>query len=111
MSEMTRQAIYQAIDDERTHQDAQWGGPAHDDEHDPTDWLDYIEHQGEFLADSWELLGNGDFPDEEPQAETNITARFIKIAALAVAGLESWQRKAQRYHDSIPAEGEAPNDE
>ena len=91
---MTRHAIYDAISAERDRQDAQWGGPSHDDEHDPTDWLDFIEYQGEFLADAWDLLGNGDFVDEEPQAIQGIRERFIKIAALALAGLESWERKA-----------------
>lgn len=63
--------------DERIAQDKQWGGPAHDDMHDTYDWMNYIANQAEKLA----------------RDESTARERFIKIAALAVAAVESIDRK------------------
>ena len=61
---------------ERARQDAQWGGPSHDDQHDPVDWSHFIEEQAYWGR------------EQDPRR------RFIKIAALAVAAIESIDRKA-----------------
>lgn len=97
-----RTQIHQLIDVERDQQDRQWGDPTHDDEHDPSDWMEFIEKQSSELIADWELLANGDFPDEEDAAIADISNRFLKIAALAVAGLESWQRKAGPLANELP---------
>lgn len=68
---------YDEIKRERVRQDAQWGGPAHDDTHDQTDWESYIEKQT-MLA------------DHNPSSHRE---RMIKVAALAVAAIESYDRK------------------
>jgi hypothetical protein len=74
---MNRGRVYTQIDRERDIQDVKWGGPAHDAIHEtPTDWLDLIEGQ---LNNAWR--GNDDDKIE----------RLVKIAALAVAGLEVLQ--------------------
>lgn len=57
---------------ERIKQIQQWGGAEHDDTHNVWDWFNYIHYQMEL-------------PD--PQS------RLIKIAALAIAALESLDRK------------------
>jgi len=65
------------IEQERFLQNQQWGGAAHDDEHAFMDWLAYITRQ--------------------LQRAPTITSQreiLIKIAALAVAGLESATRKS-----------------
>jgi hypothetical protein len=72
-----------AISDERTRQDAQWGGHAHDDTHSPEDWIDFIEKQVELAR---ELIGNG--------TDAELQSRLVKIAALAVASYEA----IDRYH-------------
>ena len=36
-----RMAIFGEVHVERQRQDAEWGGPAHDDEHDAGDWSRY----------------------------------------------------------------------
>ena len=71
--------------DERRRQDAQWGGPEHDDEHVASDWLTYIRHQ----ADHAKVQARVDNP-------AGYRERLVKIAALAVAAIES--------HDRLEAE-------
>jgi hypothetical protein len=67
--------VFEAIKRERVEQDRQWGGPEHDDEHDEQDWSDFIVHQACAI----------DFGRE----------RLVKIAALAVAAIESIDRKSE----------------
>lgn len=72
----------QDIQAERSRQDQEWGGPAHDDQHEVTDWLEYIgkQHGRAFRASG---------PDEARE-------RFVKIAALAAAAVERLDRQADR---------------
>jgi hypothetical protein len=68
---------------ERKAQIIQWGGAAHDDEHDNGDWLMYI-------AKQWEAANKlGSTPQQ-------YRMRLIKIAALAIAAAESLDRKTAR---------------
>jgi hypothetical protein len=69
------------IEAERRRQDAQWGGPAHDDEHEPGDWCQYLAHQQRLLLKM-----------TSPTQREDIRARFVKIAALAFAAIESIDR-------------------
>jgi hypothetical protein len=66
---------------ERARQDDQWGGPEHDDEHNSADWMSFIERQ------LYAMVGYRDLADDRRQ-------RFVKIAALSVAAIESIDRKA-----------------
>jgi hypothetical protein len=77
---MSNYGRLRALDDilkERDKQDEQWGGPDHDDTHDQWDWLDYIDHQ----KYRWVEVPNRG-------RET-----LVKIAALALAAIESIDRK------------------
>lgn len=77
--------LFTAIADvlsERGKQDAQWGGPVHDDTHTPYDWMEYIVHQ---IA-RWR--------EGRDQRQPDSRERFTKIAALALAAIESIDRKA-----------------
>jgi len=65
---------------ERTRQDEQWGGPAHDDEHCPWEWREYIEYQLQ----------------KSRKQPTQFRECLIKIAALAIAAVESIDRKPDR---------------
>ncbi len=77
---------------ERRRQVRQWGGPDHDDQHEAADWLRFIDHQlglaREELVDEKTSLddGRGDVAFE-------IRDRLVKIAALAVAAIDSLDRK------------------
>ena len=77
---MSKAQILQEIRDERERQDQQWGGRTHDDNHSYADWIDYMEHQASLL----DLRIGG-----------NARERFIKIAALALAAVESIDRKVK----------------
>lgn len=73
--------VIEEIKAERARQDAQWGGPAHDDEHDIQDFLGFIEGQIQrYRSDT-----------------SSIRDRLVKIAALAVAGCEAFDRQAVNY--------------
>jgi hypothetical protein len=73
--------VHDEIRAERARQDSQWGGPAHDATHHPSDWLRYIEKQMRKCRAS-------------NTAEDKRT-RFVKIAALAAAAIESMDGKHQ----------------
>ena len=68
---------------ERAAQDAQWGGPEHDDQHAPYIWEGMIIQMASRLTPTC----------AEPKP--NYRARLVKIAALALAAFESdWRRTA-----------------
>lgn len=78
------------IDDiawERTRQDERWGGPAHDDEHAPFDWLTYIDTYVTKVVVDDGVIAEGGLVDPEQYRR-----RLVQIAALAVAALESLDR-------------------
>lgn len=62
---------------ERGLQDEQWGGPEHDDGHTLVDWRDFIVKQADRSVSSCDAR-----------------ARLVKVAALALAAIESLDRKA-----------------
>lgn len=70
---------------ERLRQDAKWGGPAHDDQHSTADFCRWIKNYtgwADQMADglSWDKTRR----------------RLIQVAALAVAAVESIDRKRER---------------
>lgn len=79
---MITDKIVEKIDQERRAQDIKWGGPEHDDTHMIRDWFYYIEAQCTSALQEIRLA-----KDRE-----DIKDRFIKIAALAIAGYESQER-------------------
>lgn len=83
-----KEQIFFDIVAERLRQNEQWGGPTVDDTRTADQWLAYINAQKykaihETLSDS-----NDEIVDPE-----GYRARLVKIAALAVAALESFDRK------------------
>jgi hypothetical protein len=85
---------------ERKRQDAQWGGAAHDDAHGSRDWFRFIGQQQDKCREAiTEVLHQQDcghitnaYGEALIQAETRV--RLVKIAALAIAGIESIDRAA-----------------
>ena len=73
--------IYVEIEAERRMQDARWGGPEHDDEHTPLEWANFVERKLTAIR----------LAHIYPHEITRET--WVKIAALAVAALESHDRK------------------
>ena len=72
--------VLDEIAEERARQDEKWGGPAHDDEHVTADWIRFINNQSVRV--------------HSPDGVDDSRSRLLKIAALAVAGIESIDRKA-----------------
>lgn len=69
---------------ERVRQDAKWGGPAQDDQHDLEEFCNIINQRTLAMARGFETKGHA-------------RKRMIQIAALAVAAVESMDRK-KRLH-------------
>lgn len=69
------------VANERDRQDEKWGGPGHDDTHDSDDWVHFIELRCVRAL----------------QAKTGVSyrVRMVQIAALAVAAIQSFDRKAR----------------
>lgn len=89
------------ITDERALQDAKWGGAAHDDKHTPYDWHRFIvEHASKAIA----VLPAADLRSLPPVAQrayiTEYRRHMIEVAALAVAAIESLDRKYPRDEES-----------
>ena len=75
---------------ERKKQDEQWGGAEHDDTHNTDDWFGFIEHQIQKYKEA---------PTKDRYSFYEPRERLVKIAALAVAGIESIDRKEE--HNGI----------
>jgi len=77
---MNNLTIFGELANERKRQDKKWGGPEHDDQHDNDEWCEYINERTHLLC--WLV---------EPQNSDR--QHFLEIAALAVAAIESIDRK------------------
>lgn len=73
--------VYDEVREERKKQDAEWGGPEHDDQHDAVDWLAFMRAHMK-RARRINL-------DGETQG---CRYQMIRVAALAIAGVESFDR-------------------
>lgn len=73
---------------ERMWQDERWGGEKHDDSHTGDDWLTFIDAQK--IKARNECLDDNHVVVVDPQGYRE---RLVKIAALAVAALQSHDRK------------------
>ena len=71
--------VSEAIQAERDRQDRLWGGPKHDDTHSPQDWCLFIIQQTAKASDYRATPGE-------------FRGRMVKVAALAVAAIESSER-------------------
>lgn len=80
-----RMRLFGEIHDERKRQDEQWGGPEHDDTNTVGRWIHLIRDQATRVLVA-------DMTIIDPTAARR-RARFVKIAALAVAAIESIDRK------------------
>jgi len=70
--------IWGEVQRERQAQANQWDGSSHDDHHAPNDWIAFISYHA----------GKGSY-------KADFRQQMIRVAALAVAAIEAWDRKAQ----------------
>jgi hypothetical protein len=85
-----RAEVYAEISLERAGQNAEWGGDTHDDEHSIIEWSLFIGKQAGKLS-SWAIAmldNTSDWPIREARGA------LVKIAAIAVAAIESIDRRA-----------------
>ena len=83
-------AIFDEVRTERERQDLQWGGAAHDDDHtaqtDGRIWREFI----------WSQITKANFEHRKAETATDALGvqrtRYVKMAALAIAGIESIDR-------------------
>lgn len=80
--------IFGEIKRKRVAQDLEWGGPEVDDRNTPKDWSGHIIHQLGKVATG--TLDQGETYFQDPDCRE----RFVNVAALAVAALQSLTRKA-----------------
>jgi hypothetical protein len=73
--------ILYEIEDERKRQDQLWGGREHDDTHDEWDWLQYLTRM---LEKTDRAILNQNMPVYRE--------RLVKLAAIAIAAAESYDR-------------------
>lgn len=77
---------------ERCNQDIQWGGAEHDDEHTPLDWEaaldDHVRRLTVGVSGETYVITYAPAPDYRE--------RLIKIAALACAAAQSWDRQNKK---------------
>ena len=78
-------AICEEIRAEREAQDAEWGGSAHDDAHSQFDWWSYIKAHN----------------DRSIRGQNRDDCRYqlVRVAALAVAAIQSFARKQKAVAD------------
>lgn len=92
--------VLTAIAGERCRQDIQWGGFSHDDSHNAEDWERLIVRHAYQLTVAHPGLHSARPPSP------HYRQRLIKIAALAVAAAQAWDRKAaRRLLQDTPKEG------
>jgi len=65
--------VYADVRKERKAQDQEWGGPKHDDTHSNGDWISYVRRHTD-------------------KASYDFRKQMIRVAALAVAAVESYDR-------------------
>lgn len=74
--------ILEEIRKERVRQDEKWGGPEHDDAHDIEEWIEFIQSYASWAKTNYKMNS----PDK-------FRRRMVQVAALAVAAVESFDRK------------------
>lgn len=78
--------VWLAVAEERKHQDRRWGGPDHDDEHSPGEWLHIV---GGLAARFTAEHGPGD-PDDYSASSAKLARQ---LAAVGIAWLTALQRE------------------
>jgi hypothetical protein len=83
-----RNSIYRQIEDERLYQQHRWGDNADDTKNTPNDWVAYISKH----STRW---SPGGFPPYSGETIDKFRKQMIKVAALAVAAIESLERQTE----------------
>ena len=102
----TSERVFGDILLERVKQDEQWGGAEHDDRHFPAEWEHYVMKQVALAGDARRIGVDhrmsapphfGDDDEHAEEREREWRERMIKVAALAVAAVQSLDRKEKDH--------------
>lgn len=80
--------VYELIKSERAYQQQRWGNKADDTINEPNDFVAYIVHH----STRW---FNGGFAPYDSVTVENFRKQMIKVAAIAVAAVESLDRQIE----------------
>jgi hypothetical protein len=86
---MSRETILFEINNERVYQQKRWGDNADDTQNAPNDFVSYIAHH----STRW---FNGGFAPYSSATVAEFRRQMIKVAALAVAAIESIDRQQEK---------------
>ena len=90
------ESVLTEVSEERQRQDEKWGGPLHDDEHNTAEFVQWIEDYAGWAR----MMASMKSMDKARR-------RLIQVAALAVAAVESLDRKEERRKRmQLPLSGE-----
>lgn len=77
--------VLEDIAAERRAQNAKWGGPEHDDDLTSGNWTTWIDVLVEHATKAYST-------DNSPEAYREARRRFVEVAAVAIAAVESLDR-------------------
>lgn len=83
-------SVYEEVQKERLYQQARYGNDADDEKNTPNDFVAYISHH----ATRW---FNGGFAPYSKGTIADFRKQMIKVAALAIAAVESIDRQSAVY--------------
>jgi hypothetical protein len=84
---MSRESIHREVDGERDHQDEKYGGPEHDDQHLPNDWIAMVARYGGGAA-AYPTCSKTLTPADRRRFRKGM----IQVAGIAFAAIESVDR-------------------
>ena len=90
---LVERAIFNEVSEERSAQDKQWGGPEHDDTNSCWNWILYILSHAR--AGGAKVRGVPAMKDI-PEALHLFRYQMVRVAALAIAAIESVDRAIAR---------------
>lgn len=93
--------ILEQVRVEREAQDSQWGGPTHDEHHNLREWCGFIEDHVKRAKKAAASMRRGPL-DGIAIHRDDFRKQMIEIAALAVAAVESIDRKRSRDESVEP---------
>lgn len=85
---VTEYPVYIGIEKERDNQKKKWGGEITDDMRTGQQWFSFIQYQLALFLNGW-----------HQRHRLIMRERLVKVAALAVAAIESLDRKAKHVQD------------
>jgi hypothetical protein len=90
--------LYVELGNRMAEQDAQWGGPEHDDTHTQIEWCRFINNH------TWRAYHNPPMHDEIDLPPLRFEDKMLDVAALAIQAIKSSRRKRAANEE----QGESP---